>query len=921
MSDWSQLQGTEVVKRLRSDAAFGLTAMEAAKRLKQYGPNELINQELKGPWRILWEQLSATLVVILMLAAIVAGLLGDYKDALGIFAIVMLISLLGFSQEYRAERAIAALKKLSVPLVKVRRSGSLLNLPANQLVPGDIIFLEAEDLVPADCRLLEGVSLRVQEAALTGVSAPIDKDPQPLPARLPAGNGTSVDLPVDRNQVYLGTVVTYGQGQAIVTETGMQTRLGQITSHTRTIESEPTPLQKRLNQLGKGLAIAALVLVGMILILGLLWGEDPKVMVLTAITLVVAALPEGLPAVVTIALALGAQQMLKRRALIRKLPAVEALGSVTVICSGKTGTLTENRMIVTVLDVIGSRIDLPAYGHWASPLVDSRQEHSSLLQERPSLALLLACGTLCNHAHLEPDWDEPRYWRAVGDPVEGALVMAAAHLGLWKAELDAAFPCLLEVPFTSRRQRLTTVHQLPTRFPKNSVLEVLRLAQSMFGDVSYVVFTRGMVNSVLAISRHVWIDGQTEPLTTAWQEGILAAHHQLIQQGLRVLGLAFRPLATPPEPENSIEQNLIFLGLVGMTDPARPQAKEAVLTCKLAGIRPIMITGDHPLTAWHIAHEIGLASDRRILTGKHLANLSGEGLLQAVEDVSVYAQVSPTSKLDIVRALQQRGHIVAMTGDGANDAPALKQADIGVAMGISGSDVAKEAADMVLLDDNFATIVAAVKEGRIIYDNIRKFIKYLLSSNVGELWVMLLAPFLGMPLPLVPLQILWINLTTDGLPALALGLEPAERDAMSRPPYSPSENFFGRGMGRTILWVGLLMALVALGTGYWYWHNDDPGWQTILFTVLTLSQMGTALAMRSQQDSLFQIGLLSNKPLLGAVILTLGLQLVVIYVPVCQQIFSTVALSVTDLMLCLVLSTIVFWGVELEKWLIRSRSE
>lgn len=919
MNNWHLLSAAEVARRLGCDPTCGLTAKEAARRLQQYGLNELLNQELKGPWRILWEQLSATLVIILMVAAAAAAFLGDYKDAIGAFAIVVLIALLGFSQEYRAEKAIAALQKLSVPRVKVRRSGSWLNLPANQLVPGDIILLEGEDLVPADGRLLEGVDLRIQEAVLTGVPAPVDKDPRAVKARSDPSQSGSCVLAVHPNQVYMGTVVTYGRGQVIVTATGMETVLGQITSLARTVEPEPTPLQKRLDQLGKGLAIISLVLVGIILSLGLLRGEESRVMFLTAITLVVAALPEGLPAVVTIALALGAQQMLKRKALIRNLPAVESLGSVTVICSGKTGTLTENRMTVTVLDLVGSRVVLPAHGRWASPLVDPQQEEPPLLREHPSLVLLLTCGALCNHAHLEPDWDEPRYWHLVGDPLEGSLVMAAAHLGLWPGELEAAFPQVLEVPFTRRRQRLTTVHQLPGRLPPDSLLALLWQSQRAFGDGAYTVFTKGMVDSVLSVSSHVWLQSRADPMTDRWHQGIVAERRRLVQKGLRVLGLAFRPLSSLLELDSSPEQNLIFLGLVGITDPARPQAREAVSTCTAAGIRPVMITGDHPLTAWHIAQEIGLSSERLILTGKELAHLSPQELLDAVGEVSVYARVSPNYKFDIVRALQQQGNIVAMTGDGANDAPALKRADIGVAMGRSGSDAARDAADLVLLDDNFATIVAAVKEGRVIYDNIRKFIKYLLSSNAAELWVMLLAPFLGMPLPLLPLQILWINLTTDGLPALALGVEPAERDTMNRPPYSPKENFFGRGMGWSIFWIGLLMGLLSLGTGYWYWSRGDAGWQTILFTVLTLSQMGNALALRSDRDSLWQIGLLSNKPLLGAVILTLGLQLGVIYLPFCQPIFSTVALSVKQLMFCLLWSTVVFWAVELQKWISRRR--
>ncbi|MBH8566453.1 cation-translocating P-type ATPase [Nostoc sp. CENA67] len=909
MSNWYQLDVAEVLHRLGSDASWGLSTVEANHRLEKYGFNELIEPGLKQPWQILWEQLTETLVIILIVAAVISAFLGDYRDGLGIIAIVVMISFLGFSQEYRAQKAIANLKKLAMPNVKVRRDGRVQEISARNLVLGDIVLLEAEDVVPADCRLITSFGLRTQEAALTGAAEPIDKNTQRL-------TDPEVMLGDRHNLVYMQTVVTYGRGEAVVTETGMQTELGHITNMIQTVEPQPTPLQKRLDQLGRWLAIASLVLVGIILVLGLLRGEDVKLMFLTSITLVVAALPEGLPAVVSIALALGAQQMLKRRALIRNLPAVETLGSVTTICSGKTGTLTENRMIVTVLDVAGHRLDLTARVRWASPVVDPSEASPLLLSQPPALALLLAGATLCNNARLEPDWEEPRYFRAVGDPTENALVMAAARQGLWKNELEQTMPRVAEVPFGFERQRMTTVHQFPTALAEIScALEtVWYWNRETKKPAPYIAFTKGRVNSLLDVSSQVWVDGQAEVLNQVWREKILTTYHQLSQNGLRILGLSFRLWRSPDVAE--IEQDLIFIGLVGMNDPARPEVKDAVLLCKQAGIRPVMITGDHPLTARYIAQEVGIATGDRILTSNDLSHISFEALANLVEEVSVYARISPEHKFNIVQFLQRR-HIVAMTGDGANDAPALKKADIGVAMGISGTDVAREAADMVLLDDNFATIVAAVKEGRIIYDNIRKFIKYLLSSNIGELLVMLLAPFLGMPLPLLPLQILWINITTDGLPALALGVEPAERNTMSRPPYPPHENIFGRGMGRDIIWIGLLMSFVSLGTGYWYWRSSNPGWQTILFTTITLSQMGNALAIRSERDSLWQIGLLSNQPMLAAVTLTLALQIAVIYIPVLQNIFTTVALSPVDLAVSLILSTVVFWGVELKKWLMR----
>ncbi|MDJ0589935.1 MAG: cation-translocating P-type ATPase [Pleurocapsa sp. MO_226.B13] len=914
MSNWYQLESAEVLQQLRSNASFGLSSMEAAHRLAEQGPNELQERGSKSPWLILWEQLIAPLVVILIVAALVSAFLGDYEETIIILLIVVLNSLLGFSQEYRAEKAMKALKALAVPRVKVRRQGRWQELAAPELVVGDIVRLEAGNLVPADIRLLETANLRTQESSLTGESEPVDKIPSAI-----IGDNLSIG---DRyNLAYMGTMVVYGRGQGIVTETGMNTELGKIATMLQAVSSGLTPLQQRLEQLGKGLVTATLVLVLIIFILGLMRGEELQLMFLTSVSIAVAAVPEGLPAVVTIALALGSQRMLKRGALIRQLPAVETLGSVTTICSDKTGTLTENRMTVSVLDVVGRRLELTSYLPKASPWLDAREEQPSLLNDRPELALLLTGSALCNDAQLESIPKRSDCFQIVGEPTEGALVMAAARLGLWKAELESLFPRVAEVPFDAQRKCMTTIHQFPlssSQLP--SSLQIPWQWYQQMGKLPYVGFTKGAVDSLLKICTEVWVNERTEIITEVWHDYIIDTNNELAQQGTRVLGIAFRPgLSDQIDGGKNWERDLIFIGLVGMSDPVRGEVQEAVQTCIQAGIRPVMITGDHPLTARYIARKLGISVDGKILTGQDLSNLSIRELEKQVEAVSVYARVTPEHKLNIVRALQHRGQIVAMTGDGVNDAPALKRADIGVAMGVTGTDVAKEAADMALLDDNFATIVAAVKQGRIIYDNIRKFIKYMLSSNTGEIWVMLVAPFLGMPLPLLPLQILWINLTTDGLPALALGVEPAERHVMDRPPYSPKEKIFSRGLGWNIIWVGILMGLVSLGTGYWYWLHENPGWQTIVFTVLTLSQMGNALAIRSERNSLFQIGILSNLPLLGAVTLTLGLQLAVIYVPLLQQLFQTTALSLGELIICLALSTIVFWCVELEKWLLRRR--
>ncbi|PWH20863.1 MAG: ATPase [Ardenticatenia bacterium] len=914
MSDWYHLRVSDVLAHFQTDSDNGLTQAEAEQRLQEYGPNELIERGLKSPWLILWEQMTALMVLILIVSAVVSAALGDYKDAVAIGAIIVLNAALGFIQEYRAEKAILALKKMAVPRVRVRRDGHVQEISARDLVPGDIVFLEAGALVPVDGRLIESVNLQVQEAALTGESSPVEKTTEVLPdAQLALGDR--------RNMVYMGTVVTYGRGTVVATETGMRTELGRIADMIQAVKQEQTPLQRRLDQLGRGLAIAALGIVALVFFLGVLRGEELRLMFLTAISMAVAAVPEGLPAVVTIALALGAQRMLKRHALIRKLPAVETLGSVTVICSDKTGTLTENRMTVTVLDVAGHTVNLTEMLErkgtvWTDITYTPHSEPDATLR------LVLTGAALCNDAILESVEDEGKRLRALGDPTEGALLIAAAQFGLLKPQLERVMPRVAEAPFTSERKRMSVAvrNPLPSNMDEaQNDPATLDLQRYGLEDTSWTVFSKGAVDSLLEVSEWVWVEGKAQPLNAEWRQRIIAANDRLAQDGMRVLGVAFRPLHSPPKDGavDVLERDLIFVGLVGMIDPPRPEVKDAVRLCKTAGIRPVMITGDHPLTAQHIARALDIASDGRVLTGQELDRVSPEELESIVEEVPVYARVSPEHKLKIVEALQSRNHIVAMTGDGINDAPALKKADIGVAMGITGTDVSKEAADMVLLDDNFATIVAAVEEGRTIFDNIRKFIKYTMTSNTGEIWVMLLAPFLGMPLPLLPLQILWVNLVTDGLPGLAMTVEMPERNVMRRPPYHPQMSIFAQGLGRHVIWVGLLMGFVSLAMGYWAWCTGHATWQTMVFTTLTLSQMGHALAIRSGHDSLFKIGLLSNKAMLGAVLLTFVLQLAVVYVPFLQDIFKTVALPVEDLLISLVLSTVVFWAVEAEKWWLR----
>ncbi len=903
-SGWHTLEPPEALLRLGVDGESGLTEEEAARRLAESGPNELAERGVRSPASILLDQFASVMVGVLLAAAAVSFAIGEIKDAGVILAIVVLNALLGFRQECRAEKAMAALKKLAVPTVRAIRGGRAIEVSARRLVPGDVFFLEAGNRVPADGRLLDAFSLKIEEAALTGESVPVEKCAGALPVEdLPPGDRT--------NMAYMGTLVTYGRGRAVATGTGMKTALGAVAGMLQAVGREPTPLQRRLAGLGRTLALAALVLVGVIFLLGLARGEGVRVMFFTAVGMAVAAVPEGLAAVVTVALALGAQRMLKRRALIRRLPSVETLGSVTVICADKTGTLTENRMRVVALEAGGDRLDLsPVEGE--APVAPP----GGAPEVRPAFALLLAAGALCNDAVSAAPDAGPRGF--AGDPTETALAAAAARFGLDKGTLDAAFPRVAEAPFDSDRRRMSTVHEFPppeSRFPK--VLEALPGPLGGYPPARHVVFAKGAVDGLLDVSSSVLAAGRPAPLDADGRRRIAAANEAMAREGMRVLGLAFRPLdmSRPERGGGTLESGLTFLGLAGMIDPPRPEAGPAVRTCREAGIRPVMITGDHPLTALSVAGALGIADGGIAMSGSEIRDLDDEALAEVVERVSVFARVAPDHKLRIVTALQGRGHVVAMTGDGVNDAPALKKADIGVAMGMAGTDVAKEAADMILRDDNFATIVAAVAEGRVVYDNIRKFLRYILMSNFGEILVMLAAPFLGMPLPLLPLQILWVNLVTDGLPALALGVEPGERDVMRRSPRPPSGRILSRDMARDIVVGGGLMGLLALAAGYFYWQAGLETWQTMVFTTVTLSQMGNVMAVRSERDSLFRIGTFTNRPLLAAVALTVALQMVLVYAPGPGRIFRTVPLSPPDLALCVILSSGVFWGMELRKWI------
>ena len=914
--NWYMRDTDQVLGALRTDTVQGLGAEEARNRLVEFGPNELVERGGRTRWQILVEQLTGVLTLILFAAAIISMFLGEYLDAVVILAIIVLNAALGFTQEYRAEQSMAALKRMAVPTVRVRRDSRLQEVSARDLVPGDIVILEAGNVVPADGRVLASVNLRVLEAALTGESEPVEKD---------AGLVFESEKALGdrRNMLYMGTVVNYGRGELVVTETGMATELGHIADMIQSVEQELTPLQKRLDQLGKFLAVAAILIVIVVFLVGVLRGQDFETMLLASVSLAVAAIPEAMTAVVTIALSLGAQRMLKRRALIRKLPAVETLGSVSVICSDKTGTLTLNKMTVTVLDIANHRFDLQQRTGESDLEVIVREGETPVTDLLPTLDLLLVSGALCNDAALVENEDEKDRFRAVGDPTEGALVLAAAKAGILKSALDPAFPRVAELPFDSLRKRMTTVHRTPqARDDIPPSLVPLWERRAFEGaPPPYLAVTKGAIDSLLGIASQVWVEGRSEPLDEGWRSRIMAANNELAGKGMRVLGVGMRACEAPPAKVTveDIEQELTLLGLFGMIDPPRPEVMDAVATCQTAGIRPVMITGDHPLTARHIAQQIGITAEDRFLTGQELDELSPEDLRRVAKDISVFARVSPEHKLKLIQAYQEQAYIVAMTGDGVNDAPALKKADIGVAMGITGTDVAKEASDMVLLDDNFATIVAAVEEGRIIYDNIRKFIKYLLSCNTSEIGVMLLGPFFGLPLPLLPLQILWMNLVTDGLPALALGVEPAEERIMKRPPYSSTESVFGRGAVPFIIGMGIVMSILALGVGVYFYRSGTEHWQTLLFTTLIFAQLALALGVRSEDNSLLEIGLLSNRSMLGAILLTIVLQLGVIYIPVFQRVFRTAPLSWQELAIALGVSVTVWVVTEVVKIFIRRR--
>ncbi len=970
MSEYYQLSAKSALAELNATPA-GLTSDEAALRLKQHGPNALPHDAGPGVLKIFLRQFANLMVVILLIAAAVSYFLGDIKDVIIILVIAILNAVLGTYQEYRAEQALAALSAMQVPRVRVRRGGSVHEVSAEELVPGDIVLLGEGDRVPADGRLIEAANMQIEEAALTGESVPVSKSAQPIPGSDP------VPLGARTNMAYMGTSINFGRAEMVVTATGLKTELGKIATMLMGVAETETPLQKRINRLGQVLVIGAVVVVIAVFILGIARGIALNDMLITAIGLAVAAVPESLPAVITVALSLGAARMVQRHALIRRLPAVETLGSVTIICSDKTGTLTKNEMTTTQLalpgrdDVLVSGIGYVAEGEFREPDGDLMDPIND-----PIVGRFLKAMALSTDAYLEPTGGDNGF-QVVGDTTEGALLVAAQKVGWTRQQLEQDMPRVAELPFSSERKAMTTVHRV-----------VGASAHGLFCDCEVVAITKGAPDRLIGWAAHEHAPDGPRPLTDERRGVWQAKVDEMAAQGLRVLGVAYRPLeSVPAEVRPELERDLCLIGLVGIMDPARPEARAAVQTAREAGIRSVMITGDHLLTGEAIARDLGiLQPEQHGITGVQIDQMSDDELRQALETTSAYARVSPEHKLRLVRLLQEKGHVVAMTGDGVNDAPALKQADIGVAMGITGTEVSKGAADMVLTDDNFASIVAAVEEGRTIYDNIRKFIRYLLSSNVGEILVMFLALLVGWPIPLLAIQILWVNLVTDGLPAIALGFEPGEPGVMKRKPRSPQESIFAGGLGARVIWMAVVLAAVTLA-GYWWGFSafnldindatlnleafsadelaalvgpDDvpANWdsltlaersallgeneasaqltleetaanpllnhaeryaRTIAFTVLALGQIFHVSAIHAGVErSFFQAWFKKNRFLLWAVVGTFALQLAVVYIPFLQSAFETAALSPRDLLISLALASLVLWVVELET-LVRGR--
>ena len=889
---WWHLGTDEVVRALTTDARSGLASAAAEERLRTVGPNELREKKGRGPLAIFLDQFKSLMIGVLIAAALVSGFLKEWVDALAILAIVILNAVLGLVQEYRAEKSLAALKRLSAPSAKIVRDGVIRIVPAREIVPGDLLEVEAGDHVPADSRVAWHTSnFAVQEASLTGESTPVNKTDIALEEK-------DIPLAERANILYMGTSVVAGKARAIVAETGMQTELGRIAGLIQGIKKETTPLQAKLEQFSKFLVYLCFFLVAIVFGLEVLRGGKLLDMFLTSVSLAVAAIPEGLPAVVTIALALGVQRMVRRNVLIRKLPSVETLGCATVICSDKTGTLTKNEM--TVRAVWTSRDAFEVTGTGYEPAGEYRTAAGAIDPcGRPDLLKALTVGVLCNNARLTV---KDGAISVFGDPTEIAILSAAAKAGIWKEEEEDAFELVEEVPFDSERKKMSIVRR---------------------ADQDLTAFTKGAPDLLLGDCTFILENGAERPLTEADRARIMSANDGYASQALRVLAVAYRTLERDPHSftAEAIERDLTFAGLVAMIDPPRPEVREAMAKCRTSGIRTVMITGDHKNTAVAIARELGFyGPDSRALTGEEVDRLNESELDAVVENVAVYARVSPEHKLRAVRAWRRRGEIAAMTGDGVNDAPAVKEADIGVAMGITGTDVTKEVSDMVITDDNFASIVAAVEEGRGIYDNIRKFIHFLLSCNLGEILVMFVAALFAFPVPLLPIQILWVNLVTDGLPALALGIDPVDPNIMERPPRDPKEPVLTGARGWLIGLQGVLIAACSLGAFLFVLLYEKEGLdiaRTAALATLACSQLFHAFSCRSMRESIFKLGFSTNLQLVGAVVLSFALQMAVIYVPFLQPVFKTQALGLIDLGAIMVFSTLPLWIMEAVKVLNR----
>ncbi len=886
--NWYNLEVSEALASLDSKRT-GLSQEEAQHRLAQFGPNELAGKEKISPWAILLEQFKNFLIIILLVAVALSAIMGEVADAIVIFVIVLFAAGLGFIQEYRAERAMAALKRMAAPTASVLRDGKETEVPARELAPGDIVLLKTGDRIPADARLIEAVNLKADEASLTGESVPVEKTNKALPGEISIGDR--------RNMVFTGTAAVYGRGTAIITATGMATEFGKIATMLQEVEKEQTPLQVNLDKLGKWIGIGALALCFILAGIGVLRGHEILEMLIWGVSLAVAAVPEALPAVVTISLALGVQRMVRRHALVRKLPAVETLGCTTFICSDKTGTLTQDQMTIRRIYADGKLIDVTGVGY--EPKGEFHLDGKALNTEGDTaIQMLLQIGSLCNDTSLT---SANGVWGIKGDPTEGALVVTAAKAGLWQEKLQSQFPRIHEIPFSSETKRMTTVHQTPQ------------------GKIAY---SKGAPEVILSSCSRIYRDGKEKELAHEDRKTIMSVAQEMAEDALRVLGLAYKRLTDTAGPTDGVEQDMVFVGLAGMIDPPREEVKEAVKLCDQAGIKSVMITGDHKLTAVAIAKELGILKEGVALTGAEIDNLSDEEFEALIEKIEVYARVSPAHKLRVVEALVRKGHVVAMTGDGVNDAPALKKADIGVAMGITGTDVSKEAADIILTDDNFASIVAAVEEGRGIFGNIKKYLIYLLSCNLGEILLMataiLLGPFLGLPagvIPLIAIQILYVNLATDGLPAIALSVDPPDLDIMSQKPRPRNQTIFTTPVLRYLAGAGIWTAFVSLAIFLWAWNSgkDHVEAQSMCFVTLILIQFFNAFNCRSFEHSLFKVGVTTNKWLLLAIAWECIMLSFVIYLPILQSPFHTYSLTLTDWVIAILSASTIFIIAEIYK--------